>query len=43
LPGQPPGDQLVEISIRVPSAQSDAQRQAYEALQAQFANYDPRQ
>jgi curved DNA-binding protein len=43
LPGQPPGDQLVEISIRVPSAESDAQRQAYEALQAQFANYDPRQ
>lgn len=43
LPGQTPGDQLVEVSIRVPLAESDAQRQAYEALRAQFAYYDPRQ
>lgn len=43
LPGQTPGDQLVEVSIRVPLAESDAQRKAYETLQAQFAHYDPRQ
>ncbi|HUB89110.1 MAG TPA: DnaJ C-terminal domain-containing protein, partial [Dyella sp.] len=42
LPGLTPGDQLVEISIRVPVAENDAQRKAYEALQAQFAHYDPR-
>jgi len=43
LPGLTPGDQLVEISIRVPVAENDAQRKAYETLQAQFAHYDPRQ
>lgn len=42
LPGQTAGDQLVEVSIRVPLAENDAQRQAYEALHAQFAHYDPR-
>jgi curved DNA-binding protein len=42
LPGQTPGDQLVEVSIRVPPAENDAQRKAYETLQAQFADYDPR-
>lgn len=42
MPGQPPGDQLVEVSIRVPLPESDLQRQAYETLQAQFAHYDPR-
>jgi len=43
MPGQPPGDQLVEVSIRVPVPDSDSQRQAYEALRTQFAQYDPRQ
>jgi curved DNA-binding protein len=33
----------VEVSIRVPLPDSDAQRQAYEALRTQFAQYDPRQ
>ena len=42
MPGQPPGDQLVEVSIRVPLAENEAQREAYEALHAQFAHYDPR-
>ncbi|RUL79731.1 DnaJ C-terminal domain-containing protein [Dyella choica] len=42
-PGQPPGDQLVEVSIRVPLPESDDQRQAYEALHRQFAHYNPRQ
>lgn len=43
MPGPAPGDQLVEVSIRVPLAENDAQRQAYETLQGQFAHYDPRQ
>ena len=42
LPGSPAGDQLVELSIRAPAAESDAQREAYEALQRQFEGYDPR-
>jgi curved DNA-binding protein len=42
LPGNPAGDQLVELSIRTPAAESDAQREAYEALQKQFEGYDPR-
>ncbi|WP_233843015.1 DnaJ C-terminal domain-containing protein [Dyella sp. 2HG41-7] len=43
LPGKMAGDQLVEVSIRVPLAENDTQRQAYEALRTQFAHYDPRQ
>ena len=42
MPGATPGDQLVELSIRVPAAEDDKQRKAYEALQKQFADYDPR-
>jgi curved DNA-binding protein len=42
LPGSPAGDQLVELSIRAPAAESAAQREAYEALQKQFEGYDPR-
>ncbi|MBE1161222.1 DnaJ C-terminal domain-containing protein [Dyella acidiphila] len=42
MPGATPGDQLVEISIRVPLAENEAQRGAYEALRSQFAHYDPR-
>ncbi|HEV2538172.1 MAG TPA: DnaJ C-terminal domain-containing protein [Frateuria sp.] len=42
LPGHPAGDQLVELSIRVPAAESEAQREAYEALHKQFEGYDPR-
>jgi len=42
MPGAHPGDQLVELSIRVPAAASDEQRAAYEALRAEFADYDPR-
>lgn len=43
MPGTPPGDQLVELSIRVPVPETKAQRSAYEALQAQFKAFDPRQ
>ena len=42
MPGVHPGDQLVELSIRAPAVASDEQRAAYEALRAQFADYDPR-
>lgn len=42
MPGAPPGDQFVELSIRTPPADGDAQQAAYEALRAQFADYDPR-
>lgn len=42
LPGPAPGDQLVEISIRAPMAENEAQREAYEALRTEFAHYDPR-
>ncbi|KRE90605.1 cytochrome C biogenesis protein [Frateuria sp. Soil773] len=43
MPGAHPGDQLVEISIRAPAPDSDAQRAAYEALRGQFPGFDPRQ
>ncbi|WP_199100063.1 DnaJ C-terminal domain-containing protein [Dyella sp. ASV21] len=42
LPGAHPGDQLVELSIRVPVAETDKQHKAYEALREQFEDYDPR-
>jgi curved DNA-binding protein len=42
MPGANPGDQLVELSIRTPAAESDKQRAAYEALHEAFANFDPR-
>jgi curved DNA-binding protein len=42
MPGAHPGDQLVELSIRSPEAETDAQRVAYEALREQFEGYDPR-
>lgn len=42
MPGTPPGDQLVELSIRAPEATTDKQRAAYEALHKQFADFDPR-
>jgi curved DNA-binding protein len=42
LPGQPPGDQLVELAIRAPVPAGDAQREAYEGLRRQFPDYDPR-
>jgi len=42
LPGAHPGDQLVELSIRAPAADTDKQRSAWEALRKQYADYDPR-
>ena len=42
LPGAHPGDQLVELSIRAPVAETDAQRAAYDSLRELFPDYDPR-
>ncbi|MEO6925819.1 MAG: DnaJ C-terminal domain-containing protein [Rhodanobacter sp.] len=42
MPGSQPGDQMVELSIRTPAADNDAQREAYEALRTSFADFDPR-
>ena len=42
LPGAHPGDQLVELSIRAPVAESEGQRKAYEALREEFEDFDPR-
>jgi len=42
MPGANPGDQMVELSIRTPAADSEEQRAAYAALQQQFADFDPR-
>ncbi len=42
MPGAHPGDQLVELSIRVPVPDDDGQRAAYKALHEQFMDYDPR-
>jgi curved DNA-binding protein len=43
MPGAHPGDQLVELSIRVPPVETDEQRASYEALREQFPEYAPRQ
>ncbi|HEX7815505.1 DnaJ C-terminal domain-containing protein [Dyella sp.] len=42
MPGPTPGDQLVELSIRVPAADTHEQKAAYEALREQFEGFDPR-
>jgi curved DNA-binding protein len=42
MPGATPGDQLVELSIRVPAAETDKQRAAFEALHKEFKHFDPR-
>ena len=42
MPGAHPGDHLVELSIRVPAAQTDEQQAAFAKLQQQFKDFDPR-
>jgi len=41
MPGTPPGDQIVEIMIHAPAADSDAKRQFYEEMQSRF-DFNPR-
>ena len=38
LPGQPPGDEIVELEILAPRAHSDAQREAYERMRDAFGD-----
>jgi curved DNA-binding protein len=38
LPGAQPGDQIVELEIIAPRAETDAQRKAYEKLAKAFAS-----
>jgi curved DNA-binding protein len=42
MPGAHAGDQLVELSIRTPAANDEAQRTAYAALHEAFKDFDPR-
>jgi curved DNA-binding protein len=41
IPGQPPGDLFVELSITLPPADSDAARQLYREMQKELV-YNPR-
>lgn len=38
LPGQPPGDQIVELEVLAPNAHTDAQREAYRSMQDAFGD-----
>ena len=38
LPGTPPGDQIVELEVTAPRADTDEQRKAYAALGKAFGN-----
>lgn len=42
MPGANPGDQLVELSIRVPPAETEEEQAAFATLQKQFKDFDPR-
>ena len=42
MPGKSPGDQIVTLSIQVPSADSDKAKAAYKAFEEAFAGFDPR-
>ena len=41
-PGKTTGDQIVTLAIHAPKAETDEQREGYEALAKAFADYDPR-
>jgi curved DNA-binding protein len=40
-PGKTPGDQIVTLEVRVPKAETDAQRAVYEEMAGLF-EFDPR-
>lgn len=42
LPGEPSGDQFVVLQIQTPSAATDADRAAYEALRSHYSDFNPR-
>jgi curved DNA-binding protein len=41
LPGTPPGDQIVELEVRAPKAETDAQKALYRQMAEAF-DFDPR-
>ena len=41
LPGAPPGDQIVEIEVRAPTAENDVQKALYRQMEEAF-DFDPR-
>jgi curved DNA-binding protein len=42
LPGDPAGDQFVVLQVHVPTATTDADRAAYEALRQHYGEFNPR-
>ncbi|HEY8245419.1 MAG TPA: DnaJ C-terminal domain-containing protein [Casimicrobiaceae bacterium] len=42
LPGEPPGDLYAVVSIVLPRAETDAEKDAYRAMSSAFARFDPR-
>ena len=42
MPGAEAGDQYVVLDVQAPAVESDAQREAYEALKAAFPDFAPR-
>lgn len=42
LPGKSPGDQIVELEVRTPAAQSEEQRKLYRNMARDFEGFDPR-
>lgn len=43
MPGRTPGDQIVALSIQVPPADSDKDKDAYAAFEKAFKGFDPRE
>jgi curved DNA-binding protein len=42
LPGQPPGDQYIQLKIVVPPAESPEARAMYEEMKQKFSDFNPR-
>jgi curved DNA-binding protein len=42
LPGQPPGDQYIQLKVVVPPANSPETRALYEEMKQKFSDFDPR-
>ena len=42
LPGQPPGDEYVQLKVVLPPANSPEARSLYEDMRAKLAGFDPR-
>ncbi len=43
LPGKPPGDQLVVLSVVLPVAENEDQKKLYKKMQAAWPDFNPRQ